>query len=157
MSELNTAISKIAKKYPKSGYEKKGVTIYNAYRDGVMNGDIPVFAFTAAGKPESTAKYLGKITGYTAAECLTFISELFNMTKTGVISSKLLNPKLDVQQTVNKKEFEKLKPGLLPAVPSVSSNIKKIAYPIAVPAIIIIGLIVANNFIKLRKTSKKLL
>lgn len=156
MSELNTVISKVAKKYPKKGYEKKGTTIYNAYRDGIMNNDIPVFAFTTAGKPESTAKYLGSITGYTPAECLVFMTELHNLTKSGVISSKLLNPKLDVQQSVNKKEFEKLKPGLLP-VTDVSKNIKKITMPIVVPAIVIIGLIVANNFIKLKKTSKKLL
>jgi hypothetical protein len=156
MSELNTVISKIAKKYPSKGYEKKGITIYNAYRDSVMNGDIPVFAFTAAGKPESTAKLLGSITGYSAAECLTFMSELFNYTKNGVISSKLLNPKLDVQQSVSKKEFEKLKPGII-SVPDVSSNIKKLTLPIVIPAVIIIGLIVANNAMKLTKTFKKTL
>lgn len=156
MSELNTLISKIAKKYPKSGYEKKGVTIYNAYRDSIMNGSIPAFSFTAAGKPESTAKMLSSITGYSAAECLQFMSEIFNLTKTGVISSKLINPKLDVEQAVNKKEFEKMKPGLI-NVPDVSKNMKKLTLPIVVPAVLIIGLIVANNFIKMKKTFKKTL
>lgn len=153
MSELNTVISKLAKKNPGKGFEKKGITIYNAYRDSVMSGSIPVFSFTPSGKPESTVKLLGSITGYSAAECLAFMSELHNLTKSGVVSSKLLNPKLDVQQAINKKEFESLKPGLI-SVPDVSKNMKKLTLPIVIPAIVIIGLIVANNFIKLEKTVK---
>lgn len=156
MSELNTVISKLAKKYPGKGYEKKGITIYNAYRDSVMGGQVPVFSLTAAGKPESTAKFIGSVTGYSAAECLIFLSELFNYTKTGVITSKLLNPKLDVEQSVSKKAFEKLKPGLI-NVPDVSSNLKKLTLPVVIPAIIILGLVVLNNTAKLTKTFKKTL
>ena len=159
MSELTTAISKIAKKYPGKGYEKKGASIYSTYRDGVMSETLPVFAMTKAGQPETTSKTVASITGYTPGEVLTFMSELLTLTKNGVITNKLLNPKLDVQQAVSKKEFESLKPGILPKMPvltnQVSQGIKKTTLPIVIPAIIIIGLIVANNFVKLKTTVKK--
>jgi len=150
MSEFDTLISKIAKKYPDKRYEKKGITIYSAYRDGVMSGAFPVFSFASDGKPQTTSNQIALITGYTAPEVLIFMSELHDLTKKGVISSKLLNPILDVEQAVSKKEFEKMKPGLID-VPDFSKNVKKITMPIVVPAIIIIGLIVANNVIKLKK------
>jgi hypothetical protein len=150
MSELDTVISKIAKKYPDKKYEKKGSAIYYAYRDGVMSGNFPIYSFTSEGMPQSTPKQIALITGYTAPEVLIFMAELHDLTKKGVISSKLLNPKLDVEQAVSKKEFEKMKPGLID-VPDFSKNMKKITYPIVIPAVIIIGLIVPNNVVKLKK------
>lgn len=159
MSELNTAISKIAKKYPGKGYEKKGASIYSAYRDGVMSDSLPVFSMTKDGQPETTSKKIAQVTGYTPGEVLIFMSEVLNLTKNGVVTNKLLNPKLDVQQSVSKKEFESLKPGVLPKMPvltnQISDTIKKTTLPIVIPAIIIIGLIVANNFVKLKSTVKK--
>lgn len=159
MSELTTAISKIAKKYPGKGYEKKGASIYNAYRDGVMSDSLPVFAITKMGQPETTSKSVASITGYTPGEVFTFMNELLTLTKNGIVTNKLLNPKLDVQQAVSKKEFESLKPGILPKLPvltnQVSQTVKKTTLPIVIPAIIIIGLIVANNFVKLKTTVKK--
>lgn len=154
MSELNTFISKIAKKYPEKGYDKKGNSIYSAYRDGLINGSVPVFSFTSAGTPETTSRYISEVTGYGAPECLIFMSELYAFTKAGKISNKLLDPKLDIKQSVSKKEFEKMKPGIL-SVPEINVNMKKIILPIVVPAIIIIGLIVLNNGLKLTKTIKK--
>jgi len=156
MSELTTAISKIAKKYPGKGYEKKGASIYNAYRDGVMSETLPVFSMTKAGQPETTSKSVASVTGYTPAEVLTFMSEVLTLTKNGIVTNKLLNPKLDVQQAVSKKEFESLKPGILPKLPTltnqVSQGIKKTTWPILVPAIIIVGLYVFNNAINLKKS-----
>lgn len=156
MSELTTAISKIAKKYPGKGYEKKGASIYNAYRDGVMSDSLPVFAITKAGQPDSTSKSVASVTGYTPGEVFTFMNELLTLTKNGVVTNKLLNPKLDVQQAVSKKEFESLKPGILPKLPvltnQVSQGIKKTTFPILIPVIIIAGLYVFNNVINLRKS-----
>jgi hypothetical protein len=164
MSELSTVISKVAKKFPKAGYDKKGASIYNTYRDAVMSGSIPVFSFTSTGKPETTAKYIASITGYNASDCLNFMSELFNLTKNGVVSNKLINPKLDIQQAVSTKTFKDLKPGIMPKMPDTSTavtnvqkNIRKVTLPIVIPAIVIIGLIVVNNVVKLKKTVRKTL